>query len=93
MSVNFLKKYFEQYLSFREQPLTLEVVKSALEIVDIPELHDRLITGTAKLLGVELITNDPKNNNRNLHYIFSGVFWKLKNYFFSYFFYCNIINR
>jgi predicted nucleic acid-binding protein len=39
--------------------LTLEVVKRALEIVDIPELHDRLIAGTAKLLGGELITNDP----------------------------------
>jgi PIN domain nuclease of toxin-antitoxin system len=59
LSVDFLEKYFQQYPSFREQPLTLEVVKSALEIADIPELHDRLIAGTAKLLGVELITNDP----------------------------------
>lgn len=29
------------------------------EIKDIPELHDRLIAGTAKYLNLPLITNDP----------------------------------
>jgi predicted nucleic acid-binding protein len=38
---------------------TLEVVQAAAQITDIPELHDRLIAGTARSLGLELVTNDP----------------------------------
>jgi len=41
-------------------PQTMEVIKSSFDIKDIPELHDRIIAGTAKLLGVKIITNDPK---------------------------------
>ena len=40
-------------------PITEEVVDSAYQIDDIPELHDRLIAGTAKLLNRELLSNDP----------------------------------
>ena len=36
-----------------------DVLASAADITDIPELHDRLISATAKLLDLELITNDP----------------------------------
>ena len=36
-----------------------EVVKAAAAIDDIPELHDRLIAGTASWLGVPVLTNDP----------------------------------
>jgi len=36
-----------------------EVVKTTAAIDDIPELHDRLIAGTAAWLGVPILTNDP----------------------------------
>ena len=36
-----------------------EVVKATAAIDDIPELHDRLIAGTASWLGVPVLTNDP----------------------------------
>jgi predicted nucleic acid-binding protein len=36
-----------------------EVVKSTAAIDDIPELHDRLIVGTATWLSVPILTNDP----------------------------------
>jgi len=45
--------------SFKEQPLNSEIIKASFEIDDIPELHDRLIAGTAKHLNCGLITNDP----------------------------------
>lgn len=37
----------------------MEVVTSAVGIDDVPELHDRLIVATAKLLTVPILTNDP----------------------------------
>ncbi|MBI5075108.1 MAG: PIN domain-containing protein [Nitrospirae bacterium] len=46
-------------LNYIEEPLTLDIIKSAFEITDIPELHDRLIAGTARHLDLPLITNDP----------------------------------
>lgn len=36
-----------------------EVVKAAAAIDDIPELHDRLIAGTAAWLDVLILTSDP----------------------------------
>ena len=36
-----------------------EVVKAAAAIDDVPELHDRLIAGTAAWLGIPILTNDP----------------------------------
>ena len=53
---------FDEFLSrhptSREYPMTLGVVQTAGEITDIPELHDRLIAATARLLELDLITND-----------------------------------
>lgn len=46
-------------LNYIEEPLNLDIIKSAFEIKDIPELHDRLIAGTARYLDLPLITNDP----------------------------------
>ena len=40
-------------------PIGLEVVKAAAGIDDVPELHDRLIAGTAAWLGIPILTNDP----------------------------------
>ena len=45
--------------NYQFEPLSLEILKSATEINDIPELHDRLIAATARYLDAPLITNDP----------------------------------
>jgi len=39
--------------------LNLDFIESAFLIKDIPELHDRLIAGTAKQLDIPVLTNDP----------------------------------
>ena len=40
-------------------PVDLEVINAAETIDDIPELHDRVIAGTAVWLDVPVLTNDP----------------------------------
>lgn len=50
----------EDFPSFRDFAISGSVLASAAEIVDIPELHDRLISAAARLLNLNLITNDPK---------------------------------
>ena len=45
--------------NYQFEPLSLEILKTASEITDIPELHDRLITATARYFNIPLITNDP----------------------------------
>lgn len=63
-----LRQYMAEHSHVIEQPLTLSAVEAAMSITDIPELHDRLIAGTALLFGAPLITND--------HVIRSSVFVK-----------------
>ena len=45
--------------NYQFEPLNFEILKTASEIDDIPEMHDRLIAATARHLGLPLITNDP----------------------------------
>lgn len=45
--------------NYQFEPLSLEILKAASQIHDIPELHDRLIAATARYLDLPLITNDP----------------------------------
>jgi predicted nucleic acid-binding protein len=45
--------------AYHELPLSLDVVRAAAEITDVPELHDRLIAGVARLFDLDLLTNDP----------------------------------
>jgi len=45
--------------NYQFEPLSLEILKTATEISDIPELHDRLIAATARYLDIPIITNDP----------------------------------
>jgi len=45
--------------NYQFEPLSLEILKTASEITDIPELHDRLIAATARYLDLLIITNDP----------------------------------
>lgn len=58
LSLPDVSQYLQKHPHFKEYPLTISVVESAAQISDIPELHDRLIAATARLHGVELITND-----------------------------------
>lgn len=55
--------FFKRFPLCKEQPITFGVVQAASEITDVPELHDRLIAGTARHLGLDLITNDGKIRN------------------------------
>ena len=48
--------------NYQFEPLSLEILKAASQIDDIPELHDRLIAGTARYLDTPIITNDPVIN-------------------------------
>lgn len=54
-----VKKYCSKYGSIVIEPITEKVIEKAFEIDDIPELHDRIIAGTALKKGLELVTNDP----------------------------------
>jgi PIN domain nuclease of toxin-antitoxin system len=47
------------FSGFSVHPVDLPVVDHAFAISDIPELHDRLIAGTARKLSLPLLTNDP----------------------------------
>ena len=49
--------------NFKESPMNSEIIESAAQITDIPELHDRIISATARHLNFELITNDAKIQN------------------------------
>lgn len=53
------------FANFKELPMSGEVVKAAGQITDVPELHDRIISASAKFLNLELITNDSKIQNSN----------------------------
>lgn len=55
----------QNFPNFKEFPLNADVIKSAEQITDIPELHDRIISATTKFLNLELITNDTKIRNSN----------------------------
>ncbi len=54
------QKHLKNFQTYKEVPLSFEIIQNAQQITDIPELHDRLIASTANSLNLELITNDPK---------------------------------
>lgn len=53
-----IEEIIENSFNYVEEKLSLNIIKAAFEIKDVPELHDRLIAGTAKYLNLPLITND-----------------------------------
>ena len=59
ISLHAVTDYLKKYPNYREYPMSLAVLEAAAQISDIRELHDRLIAGTARLLDVALLTNDP----------------------------------
>lgn len=63
VSLSDVEDHVSMNANFHEAPLSLEVIRQAAQITDIPELHDRLIASTASVLGLKLITNDAKIQN------------------------------
>lgn len=55
-----VENYIEKFDNVDEHFLSLKVVKASFGIDDIPELHDRLIAATAKIIGCPIMTNDPE---------------------------------
>ena len=58
-SISSVLKLTQENKNFEVYPLSAEIVIEAFKIKNVPELHDRLITATAAVLGNTLITNDP----------------------------------
>ncbi len=59
ISLKMVRDIVKNSVNYMEEKLSLEIIEAAFEISDIPELHDRLIAGTARYLRAPLITNDP----------------------------------
>ena len=51
--------YCATYPTVTVASLSEEILVQSFEIDDIPELHDRLIAGTAATIKIPLISNDP----------------------------------
>jgi len=50
--------YVAPSVNYEIVPVNTDVVLAAAEVDDVPELHDRIIVGTAKWLGVPILTGD-----------------------------------
>lgn len=59
ISLETVKACMNQHPNYKKYPMNFAVIESAARITDIREPHDRLIAGTAHMLGLDLITNDP----------------------------------
>ncbi len=57
-------------INYEIVPVSADIVLAASEVDDVPELHDRIIVGTAKWLGVPLLTRDEvMQASRHVHTI------------------------
>jgi len=59
ISVKEMKNILVNSSNYVEEKLSIDIIDVSFEISDIPELHDRLIAGTARFLNLPLLTNDP----------------------------------
>ena len=53
-----LIRHVSSSVNYEIVPVNAEVVLAAAEVDDVPELHDRIIVGTAKWLGAPILTGD-----------------------------------
>jgi len=60
ISVPDIEMILDDSINYMEERLSIDIIKAAFTIMDIPELHDRLIAATALYLKSPLITNDPE---------------------------------
>lgn len=58
-SLSELYEYCSEFPTVRIIAITKDVVTKCFQIEDIPELHDRIIAGTAYDRNLALLTNDP----------------------------------
>ncbi len=56
--LNELIGYMSGSVNYEIVPVNADVVLAAAEVDDVPELHDRIIVGAAKWLGVPILTGD-----------------------------------
>jgi PIN domain nuclease of toxin-antitoxin system len=54
-----VKNYVDAFKNISIISLSMDIIFKAFELKDIPELHDKLIAGTALKFDCPLITNDP----------------------------------
>lgn len=54
-----LENLLAQSSNYAVIPIDFDVVRATATIGDIPELHDRVIAGTAVWLNLPILTNDP----------------------------------
>ncbi len=54
-----ISDYCSRYPTVKYKSISYKIIKKSFEIDDIPELHDRIIAGTAYYNNLDLITNDP----------------------------------
>ncbi len=62
-TISEVKELLNNCETITELPLSLEIIETAFEISDVPELHDRLIAGAAREINAPLVTNDPDITN------------------------------
>lgn len=54
-----VKLYCSDHKLINVEPITELIIEKSFQIDDIPELHDRIIAGTAYSMELQLLTNDP----------------------------------
>jgi len=59
LTLDDVRMYCTRHPTITESALTQAIVAHSFTIDDIPELHDRLIAGTASYQHIPLLTNDP----------------------------------
>ncbi len=59
ISINDMETIIKTSVNYMEEKLSIEIIKTSFEITDIPELHDRMIAGTARYFDIPVLTNDP----------------------------------
>lgn len=58
LNVSELIRIVQNSQNYSIVPVDANVVLAAALVIDVPELHDRMIVGTASYLGVPIITSD-----------------------------------
>jgi predicted nucleic acid-binding protein len=53
-----LIRHVSSSVNYEIVPVNADVVLAAAEVDDVPELHDRIIVGSAKWLGAPILTGD-----------------------------------
>ena len=71
LSLTDLIEHITQSSNYQIADVNRSIVQSGAEITDVPELHDRIIAGTARWLGVPILTSDAALSQS--HYV--QTFW------------------